>query len=67
MFVNDRQHTDTLGCRLSPKRYRGEAEVSVRKETDNSMYKGCLSRREEDGLGYGSEVAPTHHPSDRSI
>ena len=62
MLVNDRQYIDTLGCRLSSKLCRGEAGVSVRKETDNPTCKDCLSRREEDEFSNYSEIRNTHYP-----
>jgi len=62
MLVNDRQHIDTLGCRLSAKLCRREAGVPVRKGTDNPMDKGCLSRREEVGCTLYSKQSATHYP-----
>ena len=61
MFVNDRTHTDTFGCRLSLKLYRGEADSVEGTTLDNLMDKGVLSVREEAGFISNSNIDNTHN------
>jgi len=41
MFVSDNLDVDTLGCRLSPKLYRGSVNSSIELWTVNHIAKPC--------------------------
>ena len=66
-MLNDRTDTDTFGCRLRLKLYRREAGDSVRKESDNPMYKAVLSVREKVGFNHNSNVIDTHNLTNGSL
>jgi len=65
-LVADRTDTDTLGCRPSPKLYRGEADASVGKDADNLLHKAVLSLRGEIGFAKFSSLSDTHNSAEVS-